>query len=468
MHKVMIVAEQRDFLKQLCNYIMPKSDFLVLAVPFSPNTVERFVVWQPDVVVIDTEILIPYDVLLSQIEQNNWKCHIVLMSDLEPEHKNGISAVLGRKTLSEASFLSALLRLLGQPQQTAVCKSSSGGNLGNSFVSYPDVYSILRAYWVGPGIPRISSCHNILSPIVNPVGGMEFPADGAILIYLRRSRMHGEQSFEKCMRQISTALGTDWAVIYLENVHWREIDQAREQLQKAACISYYVAGATVELQKLSRRQDSVPFVVLKEIFSNVVDAVFRTDSVALTRNIRVLYLQTIKASMDTCTLGCARVLVCILDGLINRETDPLASLRQKLSACRTVEEECDLVTARYADYFDLLHEAALSPIVVQTLVYLFANLDMEISLEDVARKLDVNKSYLSRLFHAQTGVTFLPLLQSIRIQLAEFFLKSSQLSVQMVAAQIGYSDAHYFSRLFKKARGISPNQYRRQLKEESH
>jgi len=86
------------------------------------------------------------------------------------------------------------------------------------------------------------------------------------------------------------------------------------------------------------------------------------------------------------------------------------------------------------------------------------------SLESLAVRFSVNKNYLSSRFHKEVGITVTDYINQVRIRRAADLLRSSCLSVQQVAEQCGFTDGNYFTRIFKKINGISPNEYRKSLK----
>jgi transcriptional regulator GlxA family with amidase domain len=49
---------------------------------------------------------------------------------------------------------------------------------------------------------------------------------------------------------------------------------------------------------------------------------------------------------------------------------------------------------------------------------------------------------------------------NLRINVACDLLKSSDMSIKEIAASVGYDNAHFFSKLFKKKTGVSPKAYR--------
>jgi two-component system response regulator YesN len=92
--------------------------------------------------------------------------------------------------------------------------------------------------------------------------------------------------------------------------------------------------------------------------------------------------------------------------------------------------------------------------------YIKTNYSKSITLEDVAREINVSPQYLSKLFKEETGENFIDYLTGIRIRIAKNLLESDELSVKEICYNIGYSDPNYFSRIFKKIVGSTPTEYK--------
>lgn len=101
-----------------------------------------------------------------------------------------------------------------------------------------------------------------------------------------------------------------------------------------------------------------------------------------------------------------------------------------------------------------------SDIVGKAIENICADYDKSITLNSVAERINVNSSYLSRLFLKETGKNFIYYLTEIKVKKAMKFLKESNLSVQEIGEKIGYQNSKYFNRVFKKIAGISPYKYR--------
>ncbi len=83
----------------------------------------------------------------------------------------------------------------------------------------------------------------------------------------------------------------------------------------------------------------------------------------------------------------------------------------------------------------------------------------DIRLNDLADRYHLNKCYLSTVFKDYVGQNFIDLLTRIRMEKAGELLKQKKFKVYEVAQKTGYQDQRYFSKLFKKYYGMSPNEY---------
>jgi two-component system response regulator YesN len=75
----------------------------------------------------------------------------------------------------------------------------------------------------------------------------------------------------------------------------------------------------------------------------------------------------------------------------------------------------------------------------------------------------VSKSYLSRIFKADTGIPLWDFLNRYRIQKAKELLLLTDKSITAIAADVGYEDVGYFGRVFRDITGVSPRAFRQQV-----
>ncbi|MBQ4605866.1 MAG: helix-turn-helix transcriptional regulator, partial [Clostridia bacterium] len=89
----------------------------------------------------------------------------------------------------------------------------------------------------------------------------------------------------------------------------------------------------------------------------------------------------------------------------------------------------------------------------------------ELSLVSLCSRYKYNHKYVSRKFREEVGVTFTEYLQTCRLQHACHLLRETNRTVYDIAIGVGFRDAMYFSRVFKKSTGMTPLQYRHMHKE---
>ncbi len=94
--------------------------------------------------------------------------------------------------------------------------------------------------------------------------------------------------------------------------------------------------------------------------------------------------------------------------------------------------------------------------------YLEDNYMFDISLDSVGEILHISPAYLSAQFKKYQKMNFLDCLTELRINAAKELLADPFRSAAEVASMVGYEDASYFARAFKKRTGVTPTQYRRQ------
>lgn len=93
--------------------------------------------------------------------------------------------------------------------------------------------------------------------------------------------------------------------------------------------------------------------------------------------------------------------------------------------------------------------------------YLDNHYNERITLDDLAEKFFINKFYLSEMFKEQYGVPVNEYLISVRITRSKELLRFTDKTMSEIAMDCGINGAAYFSRVFKKIEGVTPNQYRR-------
>lgn len=94
------------------------------------------------------------------------------------------------------------------------------------------------------------------------------------------------------------------------------------------------------------------------------------------------------------------------------------------------------------------------------IIYLSEHINDRITQEDIIREFCLNRNLLNALFVKETSQTCMSYLMKMRVNLAQIMLAETELQIGEIAARVGYPDANYFIKVFKKNTGVTPSQYR--------
>lgn len=101
-----------------------------------------------------------------------------------------------------------------------------------------------------------------------------------------------------------------------------------------------------------------------------------------------------------------------------------------------------------------------SPHIQMVLSYIHKNYNKEITMKQLSFQFNISTAYLGQLFKNETGDMFTNYINNIRIEKAKELLSTTNMKASEISELVGYPNANYFYRIFKKLTGISPTEYR--------
>ncbi|MBQ8893992.1 MAG: helix-turn-helix domain-containing protein [Clostridia bacterium] len=93
--------------------------------------------------------------------------------------------------------------------------------------------------------------------------------------------------------------------------------------------------------------------------------------------------------------------------------------------------------------------------------YIHANLHRTVTVAELAEITGYSPGHFAKTFRQCFGLLPLDYITKIKINQAQKRLRETRLSVSVIAEELGYCDANYFGKVFKKKTGVSPLQYRK-------
>lgn len=109
-----------------------------------------------------------------------------------------------------------------------------------------------------------------------------------------------------------------------------------------------------------------------------------------------------------------------------------------------------------------------SQYVLAAIKYIQFNYSHDISVDYIAKAVGVSRSHLYRVFMSNVGQSPIDYLTNYRVGEACSLLKSSNLSIAEIAVSVGFFDQFYFSRVFKKVKGVPPSKYLATMDKDPH
>ena len=135
--------------------------------------------------------------------------------------------------------------------------------------------------------------------------------------------------------------------------------------------------------------------------------------------------------------------------------------RQKYMSRTALTERFELEIKRLFDILDKYLLVYKDNVVRQASRYVVNHVDEKIGLTIISTYLNISKNYFCSLFKQETGENFLNYVTKIKMQRAKYLLKEKNMRIYEVCNYLGYTDTTYFTKLFKKYIGMTPNDYKK-------
>ena len=98
---------------------------------------------------------------------------------------------------------------------------------------------------------------------------------------------------------------------------------------------------------------------------------------------------------------------------------------------------------------------------VKIVEYLKENINGTLSLTELCQKFNYSNTFLCTKFKEQSGESIMYCFNRLKIEEACRLMDDSDLSLTDISVRLGFNNPYYFSRVFKRIKGIAPSEYRR-------
>lgn len=245
----------------------------------------------------------------------------------------------------------------------------------------------------------------------------------------------------------------------------RSYQQARRALQIAA-LDETDRNVTVHVDDVVENNLRHPVQVRQRLEEELFARVEENDSGSMQVTLEKLFLHTQSKAESLSALRDGMTELVLSFG--RRYDIPVEACRATLNALALAEDEERLLflMREYMAHSLLAIEgarkSAIRSIIEKANRYIRAHYAEQLSLDDVAREVNLSSFYFSRLYKRETGVNFSDKLAQVRIERAKELLNREDLSVKEIAYLVGYQEPNYFSRIFKKVTGRTASEYKKE------
>ena len=157
--------------------------------------------------------------------------------------------------------------------------------------------------------------------------------------------------------------------------------------------------------------------------------------------------------------------VCISHGLEQeiayKMSDTYISRADKLSRPEQVREFQGEMMKGFARTMAVRQKETVHSVqIVKCMDYIGHHLHEKITMEDLAKHVNLNETYLSKLFRKETGLSVSEYIRDKKVEEAQGLLRYSEKTSIEIATDLGFTSHSYFISVFKKVTGETPKDYR--------
>jgi two-component system, response regulator YesN len=165
--------------------------------------------------------------------------------------------------------------------------------------------------------------------------------------------------------------------------------------------------------------------------------------------------------------GMLQWITTLLYAIDDNSADFVRLYNEKIYRSETLDEIIEAFNKYISEITDeVMKKKILSKEVAESLQFIQLNYGRDINLPQVAAHVKLSPNYLGNLFKKELQVNFIEYINELRIGKAKELLLGTYLKSYEIAERVGFTENTYFSKVFKKIVGASPNEFRKKLMKE--
>lgn len=215
-----------------------------------------------------------------------------------------------------------------------------------------------------------------------------------------------------------------------------------------------LAGIKAELDERQQEASGFPEARILSIAAQL--RLGNEEAVALAEGLQKSLVEDGQRSPEDLGILWERI-IASLNQEILKEHPWLSDFEDAWDPRETLSEYVRRIQQRIRAFFP--GEAA-GPYVRKVCMEILTGLGKDLSMEDLAASLFLSKNYLGELFREEAGQTVSAYKAFVKVERSKYLLRHSSLRWYEIANELGYSNIEYFTKVFKKIQGETPQEYR--------
>lgn len=189
------------------------------------------------------------------------------------------------------------------------------------------------------------------------------------------------------------------------------------------------------------------------------------------RQIKTMDFESYESEIDV-TKILLECLLAVADYFqIDVEKNLQLEIKEKLKSSRNKDQYFMILDLIFEEIFEVIirekrvtHKEEMT----YALQYIEKHLTKNLSLESAASYMNISTHYFSKLFKSEVGENFIDYVTDKKVARAKEIIKDTDIPLNSIAFELGFNEANYFSKVFKKKTGITPSQYRKKVEEKKN
>jgi len=463
MIKILIVADNNMFVRTIYSFLSTDDKLSVKAVFNSNEIFKGYLKHQPEIIILDNALLIPMSSIIDHFNAYHWRCKFIVVKSSNSKYLP--IPELSYVEPSKDSICSVIQSMAEQISKNAL-EPDRSVQFVNDLVLPAGQYNMMLSFQTNP-----------FAEVMNPNRVQQFKQEIALLGDYEVYTFDGNNflilikknwtrfPFSQVHSLLCKIIDKHYASVYMEGCNRSELHNICEILANYEPISYFFTSQCKSLNQIREKKNKKNEFMIHDKFINIIELIFSHDQTMLESSIHGLYLSDIKNNLSIKSLKEAHNWLQFFNKtlFLKRSLPPLNFLETRLP----IEMELKKVQT----YFEAVaHSEISAPISAvardSALLILREYPNADLSLAILEKSLGFSKSYISRAFSSQFGITIVEFLQKLRVEIARNLLESTDIPVYQIAETAGFNDAQYLSKLFNRYIGMYPTAYRAMFREE--